>query len=61
MDKQLTFPVPDHNHEVQNREQAVYKAKQNLKRKAAGEDQATKYLASETVSSMELEAIAKLG
>ena len=61
MDKQLTSPVPEHNHEVQNSELTVYKAKQNLKRKAADGDQPTKYLASEAVSGMGLEARAKVG
>ena len=56
VDKQLTSPVPDHNHEVQNAEMTVYKAKQNLKRKASDGDQPTKYLISETVSGMRLEA-----
>ena len=38
VDKQLTSPVPDHNHEVQNSELTVYKAKHNLKRKAGMQD-----------------------
>ena len=46
---------------VQNSELTVYIAKQNLKRKAADGDQPTKYLASEAVSGMGLEARAKLG
>ena len=50
LDKQLTSPVPDHNHEFLNSELTVYRAKQNLKQQAADGDQPTKYLASEAVS-----------
>ena len=60
-DKQLTSPIPSHSHEVQNAETTVHKAKQNLKRKAAEGDQPTKYLVSEAVSGMGMEARAKLG
>ena len=45
VDKQLTSPVPDHSHDIQNAEIAVHVAKQNLKRKAAESNLPTRFLA----------------
>ena len=61
MDKQLISPTPDHTHPVHRTETTVHVAKQNLKRKASGGDQPTKYLVSEAVGSLGYESRAKLG
>ena len=49
VDRQLITPTPDHTHPVHHAETTVHVSKQNLKRKASGGDQPTKYLVSEAV------------
>jgi hypothetical protein len=61
IDKQLTSPVPEHNHDVQHAETIVHNAKQSLKRRAAESDLPTKFLASQATSGLTLEPLAKMG
>ena len=61
VDRQLITPTPDHTHPVHHAETTVHVSKQNLKRKASGGDQPTKYLVSEAVGGLGYESRAKLG
>ena len=61
VDKQLISPTPDHTHPVHRAETTVHVAKQNLKRKASGGDQPTKYLISKAVGGLGYESRSKFG
>ena len=60
VDRQLITPTPDHTHPVHHAETTVHVSKQNLKRKASGGDQPTKYLVSEAVGGLGYESKAWL-